>query len=104
MVIVEWDDDQMDVEQAATDADADAHIKEWHTLMSTPVANEQERPDIVVVQDIRQDLQVGVDVDADHLADLVIIEAHKFPVVKHILVLPDHSRHLPEWQADWRVL
>jgi hypothetical protein len=28
VVIVKWDDDQMDVEQAATDTDADAHVKE----------------------------------------------------------------------------
>ncbi|CAM6015971.1 unnamed protein product [Sphagnum balticum] len=28
VAIVEWDDDQMDVEQAATDIDADAHVKE----------------------------------------------------------------------------
>ncbi len=52
MAIVEWDDDQMDVEQAATDTDADAHVKEWHAL-STPVAGERKRPNIVVVQDIR---------------------------------------------------
>jgi hypothetical protein len=104
MTIVEWHNDQMDVEQAATDIDADAHIKEWHALMSTPVADERERPDIVVVQDIWQDLQVGTDVDANHLADLVIVEAHQFPVPKHVLVLPDHSRRLPERQVDWRVL
>ncbi len=54
--------------------------------MSTPVVSERERPDIVVVQDIRQDLQVGADVDADHLADLVIVEAHRFPIAKHVLV------------------
>ncbi len=59
--------------------------------MNTPIAGQRKRPDIVVVQDIRQDLQVGVDVDADHLADLVIVEAHQFPVVKHVFVLPDHS-------------
>ncbi len=53
MAIVEWDDDQMDVEQAATDTDANAHVKEWHALMSTPVAGERKRPNIVVVQDIR---------------------------------------------------
>ncbi len=76
VAIVEWDDDQIDVEQAATDTDADAHVKEWHALMSTPVAGEWERLDIVVVKDIRQDLQVGTDVDADHHADLVIVEAH----------------------------
>ncbi len=104
MAIVEWDDDQMDVEQAATDIDADAHVKEWHAWMSTLVASEQEHLDIVVVQDIRQDLQVGADVDVDHLANLVIVEAHQFPVAKHILVLPDHSRRLPERQADWCVL
>ncbi len=28
VAIVEWDDDQMDVEQAATNTDADAHVKE----------------------------------------------------------------------------
>jgi len=28
VAIVEWDDDQMDVEQAATDTNADAHVKE----------------------------------------------------------------------------
>ncbi len=28
VAIVEWDDDQMDVEQAATDTDADTHVKE----------------------------------------------------------------------------
>ncbi len=28
VVIIEWDDDQMDVEQVATDTDADAHVKE----------------------------------------------------------------------------
>jgi len=28
MAITEWDNDQMDVEQAVTDIDADAHIKE----------------------------------------------------------------------------
>jgi len=94
----------MDVEQVATDIDADAHVKEWHALMSTLVAGERKRPDIVVVQDIRQDLQVGANVDTDHLVDLVIIEAHKFPVAKHVLVLPDHSRRLPERQVDWRVL
>ncbi len=104
MAIVEWDDNQMDVEQAATDTDVDAHVKEWHALMSIPVAGERERPDIVVVQDIRQDLQVGTDVDADHLADLVIVEAHQFPIAKHVLVLPDHNRRLPKQQADWRVL
>jgi len=76
MAIIEWDNDQMDVEQAVTDIDADAHIKEWHALMNTPIAGERECPDIVVVQDIRQDLQVGADVDADHLVDLVIVEAH----------------------------
>jgi len=104
VAIVEWEDDQMDVEQAATDIDANAHVKEWHALMSTLVVGEWERPNIVVVQDIRQDLQVGADIDADHLADLVIVEAHQFPVAKHVLVLPDHNRCLPEWQADWRVL
>ncbi len=104
VAIVEWDDNQMDVEHATIDTDADAHIKEWHALMSTPIAGERERPDIVVVQDIREDLQVGADVDADHLADLVIFKAHQFPVAKHVLVLPDHSRRLLERQADWHVL
>jgi hypothetical protein len=28
VAIVEWDDNQMDVEQAATDTDADVHVKE----------------------------------------------------------------------------
>jgi len=59
--------------------------------MSTPIVGERERLDIVVVQDIQQDLQVSADVDANHLADLMIVEAHQFPIAKHVLVLPDHS-------------
>jgi len=40
VAIVKWDDDQMDVEQAAIDTDANAHVKKSHALMSTPVADE----------------------------------------------------------------
>jgi len=68
--------------------------------MSTPVASERERPNIMVVQDIRQDLQVDADVNTNHLANLMIVEAHQFPVAKHVLVMRDHSRRPPERQAD----
>jgi len=95
---------EMDVEQDTPDAGADANVEERRVEVSGAVADERECPDLVIVQNIRQDLQVCANVHADHLADLMIVEAGKSRVAERILVVGDHSGRLPEGQANRRVL
>jgi len=58
VTLEERDTDEVDVEQDAPDAGADANVEERRVVMSAAVAGEGERPDLVVIQNIRQDLQV----------------------------------------------
>jgi len=58
VTLEERDTDEMDVEQDAPDAGADANVEERRVMMSVAVTSEGERPDLVVIQNIRQDLQV----------------------------------------------
>lgn len=102
--LVERVADYMHVVQNAPDADTDAKVEEGYALMSDPVAGERERSDVVVAQDVRQDLQVGLDDDADLLADFVIVEAGVFGVAERILLLPDHARSLFERHPELCVL
>ncbi|CAK9232471.1 unnamed protein product [Sphagnum troendelagicum] len=94
----------MDVEQDTPDAGANANVEEQRVEVSGAVAGEQEHPDLIVIQNIRQDLQVYVDVHVDHLADLMIVKADKSRVAERILMVGDHGRRLPEGQANRRVL
>ncbi len=91
---------KMDVEQDTPDVGADANVEERRVEVSGAVTGERERPDLVVVQNIRQDLQVCANVHADHLADFMIVEAGKSRVAERILVVGDHGRRLPEGQAN----
>jgi hypothetical protein len=58
VTLEERDTDEMGVEQDAPDAGADVNVEERHVVMSAAVAGEGKRPDLVVIQNIRQDLQV----------------------------------------------
>jgi len=88
---------EMDVEQDTSDAGADANVEERRVEeVSGVITGERERPDLVVVQNIRQDLQVCANVHADHLANLMIVEAGKSRVTERILVVGDHDRRLHE--------
>lgn len=57
-----------------------------------------------MIRDIRHDLQVGADVGADHLADLLIVQIDQSPASKNVRILPEQRRSLPECQADLGVL
>lgn len=47
---------------------------------------------------------VGADVDADHLADLVIVEAGQYGDSERVLVLLDDARRVPERHSERRLI